>query len=58
MKKKIATSKEKQPIDWDAVCERTRQRCNKLSPEARRRLRTQALRIIYAADAETSTRSR
>ena len=57
MKKKAATAKGKK-IDWDAVCERTRQRCNKLSEEERHRLRAEALRIIYSGDAQTSARSR
>lgn len=53
MKKKPANVKAK-PIDWEAVCERTRQRCNKLSDGERRRLRDEALRIIYSADAEAA----
>ena len=57
MKQKPATSKARK-IDWEAVCERTRQRCNKLSEEERRRYRGEALRIIYSADAEATTRCR
>ncbi len=57
MKQKPARSKAKR-IDWEAVCERTRRRCNKLSEEERRRYRTEALRIIYSADAEATARCR
>lgn len=57
MKKKPAIAKAK-AIDWEAVCERTRQRCNKLSEEEHRRLRNEALRIIYSADAEAAACSR
>jgi hypothetical protein len=45
-------------IDWEAVCEQTRQRCNKLSSEERRNLREKALRLIYSSNAETPARSR
>ena len=45
MTKKPGTRKERK-IDWDAVCERTRKRCNKLSGEARRRLRAEAFHLI------------
>ena len=58
MKKQPITTKSKKKIDWDAVCERTRQRCNKLSEEERHRFRAETLRIIYSADAEAPTRSR
>jgi hypothetical protein len=57
MKQKPATSKVKR-IDWESVCERTRQRCNKLSDEERRRYRAEALRIIYSADAKAAARCR
>ena len=56
--KKKAVAPRKKPIDWDAVCEATRQRCNKLTDEERRRYREHALRLIYSADAEATTRSR
>ena len=56
MKKKPVATRKK-PIDWETVCERTRQRCNKLSDEERRRLRDVAFRIIYSADAQAPTRS-
>jgi hypothetical protein len=49
MKKTSVKPKSQPEIDWEAVCERTRQRCNKLSDEERRRLRAQALKIIYSA---------
>ncbi|MBE0541328.1 MAG: hypothetical protein IH623_08080 [Verrucomicrobia bacterium] len=57
MKKTSETTRRK-PIDWEAVCERTRQRCNQLSDEERRRLKDKALQIIYSANAQTSARSR
>lgn len=41
-----------------AACERTRQACNKLSDEERRRLKDKALAIIYGPDAQSSARSR
>lgn len=57
MKKTSAATKRK-VIDWETVCERTRQRCNKLSEEERRRLKDRALQIIYSANAQTTARSR
>ena len=54
MKKTMASKK----IDWETVCEQTRQRCNKLSDEERRSLREKALRLIYSSHAETPARSR
>jgi len=54
MKKTTVKAKSQPEIDWEAACERTRQRCNKLSDEERRRLRAQALKIIYSADAKAS----
>ncbi len=54
MKKAAAAKK----IDWEAVCEQTRQQCNKLSEEDRRSLREKALRLIYSSHAETPARSR
>lgn len=57
MKNKAAKRKGKQ-IDWEAVCERTRQRCNKLSKEELHRLEAEALRIIYGADAKAAAHSR
>jgi hypothetical protein len=53
--KKAAASKK---IDWETVCEQTRQRCNKLSDDERRGLREKALRLIYSSHAETPARSR
>ena len=55
--KKASVAKQK-PVNWEAVCERTRQVGNKLSDEERRRLKDKALQIIYSADAATTTRSR
>jgi hypothetical protein len=43
MKKAVAPRK----TDWEAECERTRQRCNKLPEDERRILREKALRLIY-----------
>jgi len=57
MKKRTAT-KPRPKIDWDAVCEQTRQRCNKLSEEEMRRYQDEALRIIYGAHGKTPARSR
>ena len=58
MKKSGAPLKAQKQIDWDTVCERTRQRCNKLTDEQRRRLQAKALQIIYNADEQAATRSR
>jgi hypothetical protein len=41
-----------------AAAERTRQACNKLASEERRRLREKALAMIYGHDAKTSARRR
>lgn len=57
MKKKPLRTRKK-PIDWEAVCEENRQKCNQLTDEERRRYRDYALRLIYSADAEAPTRSR
>lgn len=57
MKKKPTMPKAKK-IDWDKVCEETRQRCNKLSDQERERLEEEALRIIYGNPAKAATRSR
>jgi len=54
MKKAVAAKK----IDWDAECERTRQRCNRLSDDERRALREKALRLIYHSNAEAPARGR
>jgi hypothetical protein len=54
MKKAVAAKK----IDWEAVCEQTRQRCNGLSNDERRSLREKALRLIYSSHAETPARRR
>ena len=51
-------TKPKKQVDWDAVCERTRQRCNKLTEEERKELLEEGLKIIYGADATTPTRRR
>jgi hypothetical protein len=53
--KKAVTAKK---IDWEAECERTRQRCNRLSGDERRLLREKALRLIYSSNAETPARGR
>jgi hypothetical protein len=58
MKKPVAAPKAEKKIDWDAVCERNRQKCNKLTDEERRHLRAKALQIIYSSDAEPPARSR
>ena len=58
MKKAAASPKTVKKIDWDAVCERNRQKCNKLTDEERRHLRAKALQLIYSSDAETPARSR
>lgn len=55
--KRASVTKQK-PVDWETVCERTRQAGNKLSEEERRRLKDKALQIIYSAEAATTTRSR
>ena len=44
MKKAVASKK----INWEAVCEETRQRCNKLSDEARHSLREKCRPVIFA----------
>ena len=54
MKKPVASKK----TDWEAECERTRQRCNKLPEDERRILREKALRLIYSSHAEPPARSR
>jgi hypothetical protein len=54
MKKAVASKK----TDWEAECERTRQRCNKRTEDERRVLREKALRLIYSSHAETPARSR
>jgi hypothetical protein len=40
------------PIDWEAVCEPNRQHCNRLSKQERRRLREEALRIVFGEGTE------
>jgi hypothetical protein len=57
MKKAVAPSKTGEKIDWDSVCERTRQRCNKLSDEERQQLLEEGLRIINGSDAKKAIRS-
>ena len=57
MKKKSASQKAKERDALLAACERTRQACNKLSDEERRRLYREALAIIYGHDAQTAARS-
>lgn len=47
MKQQTATAKPTKPVDWDVVCERTRQRCNSLTEKEREHLQDEALRIIY-----------
>ena len=56
--KKVAMPGKGKRIDWDKVCEQTRQRCNKLSDDERRQLRAKALHLIYRSDAKAATRSR
>ena len=56
MKQQSATAKPKKPVDWDAVCERTRQRCNNLTEKERERLQDEALRIIYGQPRKTAPR--
>ena len=58
MKKILDTHKSKKKIDWDAACERTRQRGNKLTDEERHELLEEALRLIYGANATAQTRRR
>ena len=58
MKKELDTRKSKKKIDWDVACERTRQRCNKLTDDERHELLEEALRLIYGANATAQTRSR
>ena len=53
--KKVAMSKK---TNWEAECERTRQRCNKLSEDERRCLREKALSLIYSSNAQAPTRRR
>jgi hypothetical protein len=48
MKKSATKRPKKDKVDWEAVSERTRHECNKLSSEQRRRLRDDALRLIYS----------
>jgi len=40
------------------ACERTRQACNELTDEKRRRLKDKALSILYGHDAQSPARSR
>ncbi len=58
MKQQSATAKPKKQVDWDAVCERTRQRCNNLTEKEREELLEAGLKIIYGADVKTPTRRR
>ena len=58
MKKKSAKQQEREHDEIIAACERTRQRCNKLTDEERRRLRDRALAIIYGHEANVPARSR
>jgi hypothetical protein len=57
MKKPAAKRPKKQKVNWETVAERTRQECNKLSSEERRRLLDDALRLIYSGNTKTPTRS-
>ncbi len=54
MKKPVAAKK----IDWEAECERIRQRCNRLTDDERRALREKALRLIYYSNAKAPARGR
>jgi hypothetical protein len=57
--KKTSGKEQQRKRDWVlAACERTRQACNKLTVEERRRLREKALAVIYGHDAKASARRR
>ncbi len=58
MKRKSPAAKSKKQMDWDAVSERVRQQCNKLTEEERKELLEAGLGIIYGADAKAPTRRR
>ena len=58
MKKLSVVAKSRRRARILASCEETRQQCNKLTDEERRKLRDEAFRIIHGADAKTPTRSR
>ncbi|MCU0786471.1 MAG: hypothetical protein MUF81_20990 [Verrucomicrobia bacterium] len=58
MKKKSAKQQDKERDEILASCERTRQACNKLPEEERRRYHDLALAMIYGHDAKTTARSR
>jgi hypothetical protein len=58
MKKKSVKQQEKECEEILAACERTRQACNKLTDNERRRLHEDALAIIYGHDAKIPARSR
>ena len=57
MKKKSAKEQAKDRADILTASERTRQACNKLTNEERRRLHEKALAIIYGHDAKIPARS-
>ena len=57
MKKPAAKERENQRAEILAAAEATRQACNKLSREERRRLLQEGLRIINGSDAKATTRS-
>jgi hypothetical protein len=57
MKQKAAALKRsKKPIDWDAVGERARQQCNRLTEEQREHLQEEALQIIYGQPRKAASR--
>jgi hypothetical protein len=58
MKKKSAARQTTERDKILAASERTRQACNKLTEEERRRLHQEAFAIIYGHDAKTPARSR
>jgi len=58
MTKKSAHPKPRKKIDWDAVCERTRQRCNKLTEEEREHYHEVALSLIYGNHGQIPARRR
>ncbi len=57
MKKRSVNQQAKDRDDVLAASERTREACNKLTSEERRRLHEKALSIIYGHDAKIPARS-
>jgi hypothetical protein len=58
MKKDSAKEAQKRRNAVLGACERTRQACNQLTDDERRRLREKALAIIYGRDAKVPARRR